>query len=252
MRVLYIDIETSPTLADVWRFYNENISIAQVRRSTRVLCFAAKWAGEEEVMFWSAWDTSNELSYKRTIMIGAAWNLLDEADVVVTYNGDHFDIKTLNREFWLMDLTKPSPFVSADLLKVVRKNFLFPSNKLDFIVQQKGIGRKVPHSGHELWVQVQAGNAKAQAEMEEYNIHDVVLLEDLYESLESWLPLSINQNLLSGDGIEGCPFCGRIDTLVKRGYRYTLSGKYQRYQCNACDRWSQGTKRLEGTGVKPI
>jgi hypothetical protein len=248
MKTLFLDIETSPTLADVWRFYNENISIAQVRRSTRVICFAAKWAGDSKVLFRSAFDTSVERTAERATMIGMAWELLDQADVVVTYNGDHFDLKTLNREFWLYDLPQPAPYQSIDLLKVVKKNFLFPSNKLDFIVRERGLGRKMPHKGHDMWVGVQAGDTEAQQTMRQYNIHDVELLETLHDSLDSWLPLTENKSMGATDPM--CPYCGGL--VQRRGCRYTATGKYQRYWCTICGRWSQDTKRLEGSNVKPL
>lgn len=253
MKTLFIDIETAPNLADVWRFYNENISISQVRRMTRVLCFAAKWADEDDVKFWSEWDAPLRWDQDpREVMLRAAWDLLDNADVVVSYNGDHFDIKTLNREFWLMGMPRYAPFVSVDLLKVIKRNFLFPSNKLDFIVQQKGLGRKLPHKGHEMWVDVQAGDRDAQRLIEEYNCHDVLLLERLYYELDTWGPAEINQTLVSdGDPLESCPHCG--DTvLIKRGFRYTATGRFRRYVCGACGRWSQSTKREIGAVVKAI
>ena len=50
-RVLTIDIETSPHLAYTFSMYDANISADMVVRPSRVLCFAAKWLDERQVMF---------------------------------------------------------------------------------------------------------------------------------------------------------------------------------------------------------
>ncbi|NIV35232.1 MAG: hypothetical protein GWN58_38990, partial [Anaerolineae bacterium] len=48
-------------------------------------------------------------------MLEGAWELLDEADAVVHYNGKKFDIPTLNREFVKYGFTPPSPYKQIDL-----------------------------------------------------------------------------------------------------------------------------------------
>ena len=77
--------------------------------------------------------------------------LLNDADAVVHYNGTKFDIPTLNKEFLLHSFNPPSPYKQIDLLRVVRSNFRFPSNKLDYVAQRLNLGKKHEHEGHELW-----------------------------------------------------------------------------------------------------
>ena len=49
-----------------------------------------------------------------------------------------------------------------------------------------------------------------------------------------------------------CPTCGKPN-LLSKGFRYTTTGAYQRYQCRDCGSWSQGSKQLrESVGVKPL
>lgn len=195
------------------------------------------------------WVSQWSNGYDYPDMIGEAWRLLDEADLVVTYNGDHFDIKRLNAEFLLLGLPKPSPFISLDLYKVVKKNFRFASHKLGYMTETLGLGSKLNHMGHEMWVNVMAGDRDAQKLMADYCIQDVLLTEALHDRLEGWV-IGPNVNLFTGSS-DFCPSCGQ-NSLSKRGFRYTQTGTYQRYQCGICSKWSQGTRRIGGSDVKAI
>jgi len=236
MRVLFLDIETSPNLAHVWGLFNQNVSLNQLRESSYTLCFAAKWRGEKKVMF-----------YRSDDMIEQAWRLLDEADVVTHYYGKHFDIPTLNKEFVVRGYRPPSPYKQVDLCAVVKKCFRFPSNKLAYVSEALGLDGKVKHEGHELWVKVMAGDAKAWKEMETYNKRDVTLLEELEAVLLPWISNYPSSRLYDGT-ITTCPTC-MIGSLQRRGFAYTATGKYQRYVCLDCGSWTRDTKRIEGVDL---
>ena len=162
-RILITDIETSPNLAHVWGLWQQNVSLSQLMDTTSMISFAAKWYGERNVEFYSDHHDGHAK------MVKQAHRLLDEADIVVTYNGVTFDIKHFQREFILAGMNPPSPFRNVDLLKVVKSQFRFPSNKLQHVSDQLGIGQKTPHTGHELWVKCMAGDVKAWALMKKYN-----------------------------------------------------------------------------------
>jgi hypothetical protein len=72
-------------------------------------------------------------------------------------------------------------------LKVVRQHFRFPSNKLDYVAQELGLGSKEKHEGFELWVKCMQRDLAAWQKMEKYNIQDVILLEKLYTTLLPWI-----------------------------------------------------------------
>ena len=170
--------------------------------------------------------------------------LLEDADAVVHYNGTKFDIPTLNKEFLLHSFNPPSPYKQIDLLRVVRSNFRFPSNKLDYVAQRLNLGKKHEHEGHELWVKCMNGDKDAWKRMEKYNIQDVVLLESLYNSLRPWIRNHPNHNLFADDHV--CPNCGST-RLQKRGTSISSTGTYQRYQCSSCGTWSQSTKSIKSS-----
>lgn len=57
MKVLLLDLETSPTTAAVWGLFGVNISINQIKAPGRTLCAAMKWLGEpdKKIRFVSSW-----------------------------------------------------------------------------------------------------------------------------------------------------------------------------------------------------
>ena len=238
MKILLLDIESSPNTAHVWGLWQQNVSINQLMESSYVLCYAAKWYGEKDVIF-----DSVHKSRPKTMLKGIH-GLLNDADAVVHYNGTKFDIPTLNKEFLLHSFNPPSPYKQIDLLRVVRSNFRFPSNKLDYVAQRLNLGKKHEHEGHELWVKCMNGDKDAWKRMEKYNIQDVVLLENLYGHLLPWIKSHPNHNLFSDGHV--CPNCSS-SSLQRRGTAISATGTYQRYQCRSCGTWSQSTKSIKSS-----
>ena len=223
-RVLIIDVETKPALGYIWKMFDNNLGLNQLVDSGGLLCFAAKWAGEDEVMFDSVWRNGMEG------MLQNIWELLDEADVVVGWNSDRFDVGHINAHFAMHNMSPPSPYKKQDLLKSVRRHMKFLSNKLDYVAQALGVGRKLETGGFELWLDVMAGKREAQRIMQEYNEQDVLLTEQVYDRLLPWLP----QVLTPKHGMT-CT-CGSTH-IQERGYAKTIANLYKRYQCQSCGAW---------------
>jgi hypothetical protein len=238
MKILLLDIESSPNVAHVWGLWQQNVGINQLMESSYVLCWAAKWLGEDEIFF----DSVHQSKPKK--MLKGIYDLLDAADAVIHYNGTKFDIPTLNKEFLLHSYAPPSPYKQIDLLRVARSQFRFPSNKLDYVAQRLGLGSKQEHEGHDLWVKCMNGDKDAWKRMESYNIQDVVLLESLYCRLLPWIKSHPNHNLYADSTV--CPTCAG-SRLQKRGTAVSSTGTYQRYQCRDCGSWSQSTKAIKGS-----
>lgn len=230
MRILLLDIETAPNTAYVWGLFKQNISISQIVDSSNVLCWAAKWLGEDEVMFDSVVKSGRKRMLKRI------HSLLDKCDAVVHYNGTRFDIPTLNKEFLEASMSPPAPYQQIDLLKTARQRFRFPSNKLDYVSRALGIGQKEKHEGFELWIKCMEKDKAAWERMEKYNKQDVVLLEAVYPRFLPWIKNHPNKGLFSDSIV--CSSCGS-QHLQRRGYNMSAVGKYQRYQCQDCGSWSQ-------------
>ena len=234
MKSLVIDIETIPASVYTWGLFDQNIGINQVIKPGGVVCWAAKWAGKKKVYFKSSFHHGHEE------MVQAAWDLIDEADALIHFNGRSFDVKHLNREFLLQGMTPPSPHKDIDLLTATRSRFKFLSNKLQFVSEQLGLGSKTTHTGFSLWEECMAGNPKAWALMKKYNIQDVHLTERLYDRLLPWIKSHPHVALI--DGHDGCQNCGGTD-LRPRGFYFTNTGQYQRRRCHGCGTWSRDRSR---------
>ena len=243
-RILTLDIETSPALGDIWALWDQNVSLSQLREVTAVISFAAKWLGESKVEFRSDYHDGHEA------MIRRAYELFNEADIVVHYNGSSFDVPHLNREFILQGLGPYSPVLEIDLLKVVKSRFKFMSNKLAHVTEQLGLTGKLSHSGHELWVQCLAGDEKAWRTMKAYNCQDVVTTEELYEKLRPWIKNHPHMGLWSGEA-ESCSNCQSAD-IQWRGVSRTTQGVYPRFQCKQCGKWGKSTKSIERVTTRGI
>jgi predicted RNA-binding Zn-ribbon protein involved in translation (DUF1610 family) len=87
-----------------------------------------------------------------------------------------------------------------------------------------------------------AKDDEAWKEMEEYNIQDVVLLEQVYDKLKPWIKQHANQNLY-GESTCVCPHCGGSHHQ-RRGLARTKSAVYQRWICKDCGTWFRATKAI--------
>lgn len=227
MKILHLDIETSPNVAHVWGLFRQTVSIKQLLDSSYTMCWSAKWHGRRGVLCSSLRKDTEEQ------MIAKVWHLLDEADAVVHYNGTKFDIPTLNKEFLKHGMPPPSPYKQIDLLLVARKTFRFPSNKLDYVAKALGVGSKVKNIGHDLWIGCMAGDDKAWKKMEGYNKQDVVLLEAVYNKMLPWIKSHPNHALYMDTERPVCTNCGS-EKVIKKGITHTLTQSYQRYRCTVC------------------
>lgn len=227
IRILAWDLETGPNLAYVWGLWDQNVALNQIEDRGEVLSFAARWVGEpkSKIEFHGGPPGSDA----NHAMVVRAWDFLNQADALVSWNGKGFDTKHMNRAFLLAGLMPPSPAKEIDLMLIARSRFRFVSNKLENVAQELGLGGKVKHSGFDLWRRCLAGDPKAWAEMRKYNEQDVHLLVDLYNRMLPWLTGHPNRNLYDPK-TDGCPRCpAGPESLVRQGFRPTMTGMYQRY-----------------------
>jgi len=230
-KILVIDIEWKPATAYVWRMYDENISPAQLIDAGGLLCFCAHWVGTKDFMFFSEW-------YDGPLgMATALRELLDEADAVVTYNGNRYDLPKIKGHLMLEGIKPFAPPTSIDLIKTI-KGLGFVMAKLAYIAPLLGVGSKMQHEGFALWRSVMEGDVKAQARMRKYCIQDVKVTARLYEKIK---PYILDHPHL-GDDKGACGACGS-DHVQSRGFRRTKFYQVQRLQCQECGSWSQGSRK---------
>lgn len=239
MKILTLDIETKPGTAYYFNEYDQR-PLVKVITEPRTISFAAKWLGEDNMEFQSDFHTSHSVMVKR------AHELLTEADGVVTYNGDRFDLPHLNLEFLRDGHKPPAPYKSIDLLKTIRRKFNFSANRLQRVSETLGIGSKVEHEGFPLWEKCMAGEPAAWKRMRQYNIGDVRLTEDLYLDILPWIEQHPSYAAFTTADV--CTNCG-ADELREDGYYRTKTGTYRRYQCGGCGHWQRDTRRSFRTEI---
>ena len=235
-KILLVDIETAPKIALVWRFFKENISPKQVLAHGHIMSFAAKWLGDDEIYY-----QENRKEDDRVI-IRSLVNLFDEADIVIAHNGDRFDFPQVSARALVHGINPPSPYKTVDTCKVAKKNFAFPSNSLEYLATVLDCHAKDSHKkfpGFELWLECLRNNDEAWKEMREYNIQDVITLEEIYLKLRPWINNHPNVAVFEEENeVCQCPKCGS-ENLQWRGYAYTQIGKFHRFQCQDCGGWGR-------------
>ena len=244
-RILLTDIECAPAKAHIWGLFNQNIGLSQILEDPRIMGFGAKWLGDKRVQWYS------EYHQDRTTMLEKARSLLDEADIVVHYNGVGFDTPWIQGELARESIPAPSPFKQLDLYKIAKRNMRFISHKLQYVSGALVADSKVAHTGHQMWVDCLEGEGDIQRRawnmMRRYCKQDVALLEPLFHKLQPYFPASVNLAAYDPEGPDlACQKCGSAEFLGQRGYAYTAQRAYPQHYCyperGGCGGWTREVK----------
>lgn len=242
-KILTIDIERLPGIAYVWEPKTRYVAPRNFVEWPSLLCFAARWYGQKRPIFSATWDD-------RDAMIRKAWELYDEADVVVTFNGVRFDNKHLRSEWVEAGLTPPRPWKDIDLFAQV-KQFGFESKSLDSVSRRLGRPGKELHYDIGLAQRAAAGDKAAQREMRTYNIGDIELTEWLYDRLRGWIHTASVAKGITEPNV--CPNCAGTDLELRPTTYRAVVIDYALYTCQNCGKHSRGgwhSRAAEVMGVK--
>lgn len=237
-KILLYDLETSPILGYTWSLWKTNV--IEVVEDWYLLSVAWQWYGDDEIHFArKSKQFANDKALTKTI-----WKLFDEADIVVAQNGDRFDQPKSWAKFIQYDLGAPSFYEEIDTLKMARKHG-FTSKSLDNLAKRLGIGQKVAHQGKNTWLGCIAEDEESWRIMEEYNKHDVTLLNELWGKLAPYSDVKPNMQRWTGTGTCVNPRCGE-GTMVKDGPYRTKANVYQRYRCKSCGKCARALLADDG------
>lgn len=245
-KILCFDIETTPINAFVWGIWEQNVNIGAIVQDWHLISWSAKWLFDPDIIT-DVLTSKEAKAHDDSRICKSMWNMLDQADIVITHNGNSFDIKKLNTRFIYNNMLPPKSFQSIDTLVVAKNSFAFTSNKLDYINQFLGLPVK-KETDFELWVKCYYGDEEALKYMEEYNKNDVDILEDTYLKLRSFIKGHPNMNLWSEENVSVCPNCGSKE-LYWKGFYYTYTGYYKAFRCLGCGATGR-SKQLETTKEK--
>lgn len=234
-KILLWDIESSPIIGYTWGMWDQNV--IEVIQDWKLLTVSYTWYGSGEYQAVQLCDLKGYKPGKLDDkgLSQCARDLLNEADYSIAHNGDAFDVKKVNAKFAEHNIFPPSPHTQIDTLKVARSNMKMTSNKLDYLGERLGLGRKMKHSGFETWKGCMAGDQESWEEMRKYAIQDVVLLESVFEKLRPWVK-GLQYGLFTNEQV--CATCGSSG-LTQDGQFKTLLTSLPAYRCSSCGSFSR-------------
>lgn len=232
-KILVFDIETAPLRGHVFSLWKQNISPSQLLYSGNyfILCWSAKWLFDDEVLH-ERLTSEEALNENDRRVVSSIHNLLDEADIVIAHWGTRFDVPMLNGRFVMYNMSPPSSFQLIDTKIHAAKAFRFPSNKLDYLAQQFGVGKKIK-TDFELWGNCLKGDEQALEQMDIYCQEDVRILESVYLHMRAYIKPHPNIGLYIDSDLQLCPSCSSSRLIVKGSY-YTTMNKYDEMKCLDC------------------
>lgn len=224
-RILLYDIETAPIIAQMWSMWQQGFGLNQIQSDWFIMSFAARFLGEDEVHYYDQSEAENMEDDSE--LLKKLWVLLDEADFAVGHNIKGFDTRKVNGRFLLNGLPKPSSYRQIDTLMIAKSQFGLTSNKLAYLSDKLCTDvKKSEHNefpGHKLWSECLKGNKDAWKSMRDYNIADILSLEELYLILAEWDSKLPNFDVFDDEVSDNSDW-------MEDGFHYTNLGKYQRYR----------------------
>ena len=227
---LFFDIETTPNIVYSWRIgWNLTIGMDNIIEERKIICISYKWESSEQIHRLT-WD-KNKCDKQMLIDFIKVAN---QADEMIAHNGDRYDIKWIRTRCIFHRVPMFPQYKTLDTLKKAKSGFNFNSNKLDYIAQFLGVGAKIKHSGFDMWKEVMKGNEKALKEMGEYCDGDIVVLEDVYLTMQSYIKPNTHAGVINGNLKYSCPNCSsESSSLLKNNV--TPAGTIKRLmECNDC------------------
>lgn len=237
--VLLFDVETSPMVSYTWGTFKQYIHHEQIIRPWHLISWAARWLYEPEV--YSDVLTIDEALVGDDKRISESLlKMFNDAQVIVAHNLKKFDDKRAKTRFIMNGLNPPSPYQMIDTLEQSRKEFAFPSNRLDYLGNMFNNHGKID-TDFSLWDKCInfKGNYKKEDQQEaldymlKYNIEDVYILEEYYLNIRPWIKNHPNMGIYQESEESVCSICGSPD-IIPEGEYATPVNRYYSMRCNNC------------------
>ena len=145
-----------------------------------ILVFGYKWLGQPAQSIQMTKKQMKENPFTDVYLLDRAREIMDQADVVITWYGRGHDVPFLNSR-----LSQHGKFLDPktkhiDLYDVAKRKLRLSSNRLDNVASFFGVENKIKVS-HQLWPDTWAGNHESLLTMAEYCRQDVEVLSQVYE-----------------------------------------------------------------------
>lgn len=253
-KVLVYDIETSQMNVKTFRTGEQRIRGDQIQEDWYVLSWTAKWLFKKDT-FGSIVNPSEAKRRNDKRVVREFHNVLKQADFVITYNGDRFDIKRMNWRFMVHKMRPVQHYKSIDLFREIKKVADPSSLSLDFIAKQLGYGGKL-ETNKGLWDDCEAGKKEALDYMYTYNSMDIWKTEDVYAHVRPYMQnhpsfaawMNMYQDL--GKSEHRCPRCvSGIISEEKFELKYITPAGYM-YKIASCPKCGCMVRKTGRRGIR--
>ena len=261
--VLKLDTETSLMQFWGWRFYQDNLGPDNIKQDRTFLCAAWEWdythAGYPNMKgVHSCSILDNKKRFAKSVyddysVVRTLYGVVNDADIIITQNGDKFDLRLLNTRSLYHGLPPLKPSLSIDTLKGLKKRFGMSSNAMHYVNKYLGLAEK-EKLPFEVWKSICADETPLGEKevllqrMVDYCENDVKALGELYSKIAPWITNHPDVMPNTTDTLI-CNVIGCGGRLSKEGKHRTKNGWYQSYSCVKCGHWMRGTKRLDHSEV---
>lgn len=240
-KVVIFDIETCFNIVAAFDlFQNHPIHYDNIQQERYMLSAAWKIFGQKSIKSVSLLDDRkrfNNNPHDDYHVVKTLRDELEDADAVIAHYGNKFDMPYLMTRMAYHRIDPLPKIKQIDTYQIARRLFKFNSNRLDYLGEFLGVGKK-RHVERGLWLRCLNGEVGALQSMVRYNKRDISLLEDVYKVLAPYAPntLAVVNRALDGDRV--CPKCGSGD-IQYRGYDRTRSATvWRKVWCKSCRGWS--------------
>lgn len=226
---LFADIETSPNIVLAFSAgYNLTINHDSIIHERKVICIGYKWQGEKKTHV-LRWDQNQD----DRAMLVEFFKIAEEADEVVAHFGNGFDIPWLRTRCLIHKLNPLPLYKTVDTKALASKYFYFNSNKLDYISNVLGHGKKLK-TEFSLWKNILVNRCQKSLDyMCKYCGIDVDRLEKVYLDMEGYVRPRTHVGVMNGGEKWSCPRCGSKNVKLSKK-RVTAAGTVQyQMQCRS-------------------
>lgn len=253
-KILFYDIESAPFLAYVWGCGDQYVRHPQLKKGhdqPRVICITYCWNDNKPAQ---CIDWGYEEQDTKSV-IQQFDEIIKQSDFSIGKNSDRFDTKMINAARMLSGLPGLPQWTkyTDDLEKQMRRYFKLPSQSLDYISAQMGLGGKIKMEFQD-WIDIVEKNdngEKALRKMIKYGKKDVTDTRTLWNKLSEHFDSKWNQAAYQGNTL-ACKRagCGSLRIYINKTV-YAGKTTYYEYNCSDCGRYAGRTNiKQNGMGVK--
>lgn len=240
-KVGLLDLETSADIVATFGRRQVNIGESNiVHQGNTIITGAWKLAGEDYIeASFTKWDKFKQNEETEKYLVEQLIYFLQKIDAVVIHNA-RFDLGTIQQRALHFGYGRLPTVKVIDTLQMARKYLQLRSNKLDSITKYFGLSNKLQNDGISLWIDVQSGCTESIKKMLDYNIQDVIALEEVYNKFKP-LNSGVSVAVLNHDDCKlTCPSCGGHNVEPTGRHVHTNASAFEEYHCNDCGAKSRG------------